>query len=163
GALLAARLRRSEQQAASSARDVERLKVELRALSDTLEVEFGRSRAPQTPKEKAEHAFDAATGLFDERYFAVLVQQQVAAARRSLRPISVIIFEIDAIDGAGEAQPSQALTVVGDVIRRTLRECDSACRLGELMIGAILEDTPESGAVWAAERVRGTLLASPVG
>jgi two-component system cell cycle response regulator len=31
------------------------------------------------------------------------------------------------------------------------------------MIGAILEDTPESGAVWAAERVRGTLLGSPVG
>ena len=31
------------------------------------------------------------------------------------------------------------------------------------MVGAILEDTPEAGAVWAAERVRGTLLASPVG
>ena len=31
------------------------------------------------------------------------------------------------------------------------------------MVGAILEDTPEAGAVWAAERVRGTLLASPIG
>jgi len=62
-----------------------------------------------------------------------------------------------------EVARAQALTVVGDVVRRTLRESDSACRLGELMIGAILEDTPEAGAVWAAERVRGTLLASPVG
>ena len=57
----------------------------------------------------------------------------------------------------------QALGVVGDVVRRTLRESDAACRLGDLMVGAILEDTPEAGAVWAAERVRGTLLASPVG
>ena len=54
----------------------------------------------------------------------------------------------------------QALGVVGDVVRRTLRESDAACRLGDLMVGAILEDTPEAGAVWAAERVRGTLLAS---
>ena len=53
--------------------------------------------------------------------------------------------------------------MVGDVVRRTLRESDAACRLGDLMIGAILEDTPEAGAVWAAERVRGTLLASPIG
>ena len=53
--------------------------------------------------------------------------------------------------------------VIGDVIRRTLRESDSACRLGEVMVGAILEDTAEAGAVWAAERVRATLLASPVG
>ena len=57
----------------------------------------------------------------------------------------------------------QALGVVGDVVRRTLRESDAACRLGDLMVGAILEDTPEAGAVWAAERVRGTLLARPVG
>ena len=46
-------------------------------------------------REKSEHAFDAETGLYDERYFAVLVQQQVAAARRSLRPVSVVVFELD--------------------------------------------------------------------
>ena len=91
------------------------------------------------------------------------MQQQVAAARRSLRPISVVIFEIDGLHGSDGITRDQALGVVGDVVRRTLRESDSACRLGELMIGAILEDTSETGAVWAAERVRGTLLGSPVG
>ncbi len=49
------------------------------------------------------------------------------------------------------------------LLNGTLRESDAACRLGDLMIGAILEDTPEAGAVWAAERTRGTLLASPIG
>ncbi len=163
-AALAARLHRAEAGRASAEHDITRLNRELDALSETLDEEVQRARAPQTPKEKAEHAFDSATGLFDERYFAVLVQQQVAAARRSLRPISVVIFEIDSMPNADdEMARAQALAVVGDVVRRTLRESDSACRLGELMIGAILEDTPEAGAVWAAERVRGTLLASPVG
>jgi GGDEF domain-containing protein len=31
------------------------------------------------------------------------------------------------------------------------------------MAAAVLEDTAEAGAVWAAERVRGTLHGSPVG
>ena len=72
----------------------------------------------------------------------------------------MIIFEIDAMGDADRDTRLQALGVVGDVVRRTLRESDAACRLGDLMVGAILEDTPEAGAVWAAERVRGTLLAS---
>ncbi len=144
-------------------RDIQRLSRELDALSATLEEELARATTPESAREKAEHAFDPATGLYDERYFAVLVQQQVAAARRSLRPLSVVIFEVDGLGDADEATRAQALGVVGDVLRRTLRESDSACRLGELMIGAILEDTPESGAVWAAERVRGTLLGSPIG
>ncbi len=163
GAALGAQLRVADDALKTSKRDQMRLGREIDALSATLEEELDRANGPETPREKAEHAFDPATGLYDERYFAVLVQQQVAAARRSLRPLSVVIFEIDGLGDTDEATRAQALGVVGDVLRRTLRESDSACRLGDLMIGAILEDTPESGAVWAAERVRGTLLGSPVG
>jgi diguanylate cyclase (GGDEF)-like protein len=43
------------------------------------------------------------------------------------------------------------------VITKTLRESDAACRIGRTMASAILEDTAEAGAVWAAERIRGTL------
>jgi hypothetical protein len=78
-------------------------------------------------RDRNEHAFDPATGLYDERYFAVLVQQQVAAARRSLRPVSVVIFEIDSMGEADADTRQQALGVVGDVVRRTLRESDAAC------------------------------------
>lgn len=145
---------------AKAEHDRNRLVRELDA-SDALLQEHMNARS--TASERAEQAFDPATGLYDARYFAVLVQQQVAAARRSLRPITVIIFEIDSIDETDTAAREQALGVVGDVVRRTLRESDSACCLGDLMIGAILEDTPEAGGVWAAERVRGTLLTSPVG
>ena len=158
--------RQAEERLAASHEDVKRLHRELDAVAAILEDGAGRREveefeAPARPT--GEHAFDPATGLYDERYFAVLVQQQVAAARRSLRPVSVVIFEVDALHESAPDQRDQALAVVGDVVRRTLRESDSACRLGDLMVGAILEDTPEAGAVWAAERVRGTLLTSPIG
>lgn len=142
-------------------RDSARLNAELDALSSTY-TDALRERA-NSPREKAEQAFDPSTGLYDERYFAVLVQQQVAAARRSLRPISVVIFELDGLADAPDAERERALATMGDVIRQTFRESDTACRLGDTMIGAILEDTAETGAVWAAERVRGTLLATPDG
>jgi diguanylate cyclase (GGDEF)-like protein len=164
GAAIAAQLQHTEVRLASATNDVQRLHRELDAVAAILEEEANRrDGAEDDLAGTGDHAFDQTTGLYDERYFAVLVQQQVAAARRSLRPISVVIFEIDGLHASDDVTRDQALGVVGDVVRRTLRESDSACRLGELMIGAILEDTSETGAVWAAERVRGTLLGSPVG
>jgi diguanylate cyclase (GGDEF)-like protein len=164
---IAGTARQAQERLEAAHDDVRRLHRELDAVAAILEDDAGRRDVEPVPDVPArptgEHAFDPATGLYDERYFAVLVQQQVAAARRSLRPVSVCIFEIDGMHDEHPDKRDQALSVVGDVVRRTLRESDSACRLGDLMVGAILEDTPEAGAVWAAERVRGTLLTSPVG
>jgi diguanylate cyclase (GGDEF)-like protein len=171
GVSLGARARENNDKLVQAEDEIRAVRRELASINAVLQEEAHRKAAEEelgpTPadlaKTRGEQAFDPATGLYDEKYFAVLVQQQVAAARRSLRPISVIIFEIDALTDADRDTRGQALGVVGDVVRRTLRESDAACRLGDLMVGAILEDTPEAGAVWAAERVRGTLLASPVG
>ena len=170
GVALGARARQSEDRLVQAEDEIRAVRRELASINAVLQEEASRRAAEaelgpsaEDPRLRGEQAFDAATGLYDEKYFAVLVQQQVAAARRSLRPISVVIFEIDAMGEAEKETRVQALGVVGDVVRRTLRESDAACRLGDLMIGAILEDTPEAGAVWAAERIRGTLLASPIG
>jgi diguanylate cyclase (GGDEF)-like protein len=171
GVALGARARRSEDRLVHAEDEIRAVRRELASINAVLqeeasrrmaEDELGRPGPDELTRPGGEQAFDSATGLYDEKYFAVLVQQQVAAARRSLRPISVIIFEIDSLGDADRGTRVQALGLVGDVVRRTLRESDAACRLGDLMVGAILEDTPEAGAVWAAERVRGTLLASPV-
>jgi diguanylate cyclase (GGDEF)-like protein len=170
GVALGARARQSEDRLEQAEEEIRSVRRELASINAVLQEESSRRLAEEelgppheVIRERNEHAFDHATGLYDERYFAVLVQQHVAAARRSLRPVSVVIFEIDSMGEADTDTRQQALGVVGDVVRRTLRESDAACRLGDLMVGAILEDTPEAGAVWAAERVRGTLLASPIG
>jgi diguanylate cyclase (GGDEF)-like protein len=165
GVGIAGTARQAQERLAAAHEDVKRLHRELDAVAGILEDEASRREVEEIEvvRPTGEHAFDPATGLYDERYFAVLVQQQVAAARRSLRPVSVVIFEVDGMHDEEMEKRDQALSVVGDVVRRTLRESDSACRLGDLMVGAILEDTHEAGAVWAAERVRGTLLTSPIG
>lgn len=109
------------------------------------------------PSMEMETAVDDASGLLDEQFFTVLVQQRVAAARRHLQPIAIVIFDIDGLDRDDNVSCDRAISALGETMIRTLRESDAACRVGTTMAAAILEDTAEAGAVWAAERIRGTL------
>ncbi len=104
-----------------------------------------------------ESTIDAGSGLLDQQFFRVLVQQRVAAARRHLQPLAVVIFEVDGLDHNDLLACDDALGVLGSIVVRTLRESDAACRVGATMAAAILEDTAEAGAVWATERIRGIL------
>ncbi len=163
-AALAGRLRTSQEQLTTVGADLRRSRRELDALSAVFAEETTRRSAQLTAAAPpAEKVFDEATGLLDERFFAATVHQRVAAARRQLQPVSVVLIELDGLDRANAQAREQALTVLGDIVRRTLRECDIACRLGDLLAGVVLEDTAESGAVWAAERLRGSLHGSLVG
>ncbi|MCU1459402.1 MAG: diguanylate cyclase protein [Actinomycetia bacterium] len=180
-AALGARLERADHSARRARGEVLRLRRELDELAAVVSEEAahlgsgaaflseherlaaGPSAVTTATAVAAESAFDTVTGLLDERFFAVLVQQRVAAARRQLQPVSVVLFELDGFGDAHESSRDSALGVLGDVMRSTLRECDTACRIGDTMAAAVLEDTTEAGAVWAAERVRGTLHGSPLG
>ncbi|MEP6660688.1 MAG: diguanylate cyclase [Acidimicrobiales bacterium] len=101
---------------------------------------------------------DSTTGLFNEAYFRVAVETRITAARRQLRPVAVVILEVR--DGNGDDhQPADALAVAA-VVRRTLRDADTACRLEDGRVAMVLEDTPEDGAIWAVERLRRALNAT---
>jgi diguanylate cyclase (GGDEF)-like protein len=106
---------------------------------------------------------DAVTGLVDKLYFRVTLSQRVASARRHLQPLSLVVFELDGFERARPERRDQALRLLGSALRRTLRECDTACRYGDAAVAALLEDTPESGAAAAAERVRKAVTMSPTG
>jgi len=164
---IGARARVAEEQLHELSVDRARLRRELDALAAIFAEEATRRNsgdggAPGSPDE-VEAVVDPVSGLLDQQFFKVIVQQRVAAARRQLQPVSVVIFELDGIGRSDRETRHQALGVLGEVVRRTLRECDAACRIGDTMAAAVLEDTAEAGAVWAAERVRGTLHGSPVG
>ncbi len=137
---------------------------ELRRELDALAAIFGEEAAEArdatlalAPPLDMEKSVDAASGLLDQQFFKVMVQQRVAAARRQLQPLTVILFDIDDLAGAGAAECDAAISALGATVTQTLRESDAACRVGSTMAAAILEDTAEAGAVWAAERIRGTL------
>jgi len=110
-----------------------------------------------------EWEIDPASGLLRERHLPVLLQQVVAAARRKVLPVSVVFWELDGLGNAPPESCDQALTALGAVAWRTLRESDTVFRLGDVASVAVLVDTAEPGARIVADRVRAALRSSPVG
>jgi diguanylate cyclase (GGDEF)-like protein len=106
---------------------------------------------------------DPVSGLLRQRHLPVLLQQVVAAARRKVQPVSVVFWELDGLGDAERAASDQALTALGAVAWRTLRESDAVFRLGDVVAVGVLVDTAEPGALMVAERVRDALRSSPVG
>lgn len=96
---------------------------------------------------------DNATGLFSEGYFTVALEARIAAARRNLKPVAVVLMEV--IEGlqSGRPQPADPSHVARH-ITETIREADTACRLMDGGYALVLEDTSETGAIWTVERVR---------
>jgi GGDEF domain-containing protein len=100
-----------------------------------------------------ETVVDPETGLLDHRIFAVTFERKVAAARRHLRPLSLVLIDI-AAGLPAEEERLAALAAFGATVTRTLRESDVPCRVGDTTFGLILEDTAEPGGVWVAERLQ---------
>ena len=98
---------------------------------------------------------DDSTGLPDGRFFELALEGRVAAARRHLWPITVVLLEVGFGADAPDADSRNgALAAFSSLLRQTLREADIACRIGPTSIGLILEDTTEEGGVWTAERLQ---------
>ncbi len=95
---------------------------------------------------------DPSTGLYTEAYFRAAVEARVAAARRHLRPVAVVLIEVTS--GSGDDRTQADPEMVADYLLDTLRESDTACRTTNGLYALVLEDTPENGAVWTVERIR---------
>jgi diguanylate cyclase (GGDEF)-like protein len=98
---------------------------------------------------------DPDTGLLGEHYFELALEHRIATARRQLQPVALLLLSLE-VDG--RARHEQAVTTFADILRATLRESDTVCRLGFNEFGVVLEDTSEAGGVWAAERLRTALV-----
>ena len=122
---------------------------ELATVDDYIAMEPAAAAA--VPAEPAP-VIDPETGLPDARYFELVVESRVAAARRHLWPVTIVLLELRVdIDRPDRAA---ALTGFSAVMRQTLREADIACRLADATFGLVLEDTAEEGGVWTAERLQ---------
>jgi diguanylate cyclase (GGDEF)-like protein len=99
---------------------------------------------------------DPETGLPDRHFFELALAGRVAAARRHLWPVTIVLLDIGLQPDAEENPESQAhaLASFATLLRQTLREADIACRLGGTTMGLILEDTAEEGGVWTAQRLQ---------
>jgi diguanylate cyclase (GGDEF)-like protein len=131
-----------------------------RADADLLAAEVRRLREAHA-EPTTSGSVDVSTGLLDSTLLEPLLLQRVAAARRQLHPVSLVLVRIDGIEGFAASDREHALGALGAVLRKTLREADGAFRADDVTVAALLENTSEAGAVWATERLRGLLHSSP--
>ncbi len=101
------------------------------------------------------------SGLPDRRFFEVALDRKVALARRTIKPLALAVFEIDDFSTFAPYLRDHAVRVLSRVVQHTVRESDTVCHLDEAVIAAVLDDTSETGAVWAADRIRRSLLDTP--
>jgi two-component system cell cycle response regulator len=111
---------------------------------------------------QADALTDATTGLYSEGYFTVALEARIAAARRNLKPVAVVLMEV--IEGLSTGLPRPAdPSNVALSITDTVREADTACRQMDGGNALVLEDTSENGAIWTVERIRRQMAAHEPG
>ncbi|MEX2660018.1 MAG: hypothetical protein WD232_09995 [Acidimicrobiales bacterium] len=92
---------------------------------------------------------DPASGLLNAAYFEAAVPERVELARRTLRPLSIILIR--------SSSPDVTASERATVVRGCIRRADTVCQLDDEVVGLILEDTPEDGAICVGERLRSAL------
>jgi diguanylate cyclase (GGDEF)-like protein/putative nucleotidyltransferase with HDIG domain len=101
---------------------------------------------------------DQLTGLLNRRAFEELLGFELDRSRRTGRPVSVIVGEIDGLGQLnakrGHAAGDVALQQVGRDMSKWKRRIDSAGRIGGEKFGVLLPETDEQGAFLVAERLR---------
>lgn len=101
---------------------------------------------------------DALSGLANRRALDDAFARQVAQARRSERPLSALMLDLDRFklvnDRYGHDRGDDVLARVSLVVREAARDSDFKARFGGEEFVVLLPDTDAAGAVVVAEKLR---------
>ncbi len=101
---------------------------------------------------------DEHTGLFNARHLRALLEQEVARAVRFDHPLSLIFLDLDRFkdvnDTHGHLCGSALLKAVGHLLRKCIRQVDSAFRFGGDEFAVVLIEADPLAALTVAERMR---------
>ncbi|MGP1628512.1 MAG: GGDEF domain-containing protein, partial [Giesbergeria sp.] len=101
---------------------------------------------------------DGQTGLFARAHWQEQAQAVLEGARRSNRPAWLLMIDIDHFkpinDLHGHTVGDEAIRVVGEVIRESVRDSDCAGRYGGDEFAVVCADTDEAYAQAIAQRIR---------
>lgn len=105
---------------------------------------------------------DGLTGIANRRHFDQRIDEELARARRSKTPLSLLLIDIDFFkpynDLYGHVQGDQCLREVADALRSSLkRPADLVARYGGEEFVIVLPDTSQEGAHHLAEAARVTV------
>ncbi len=101
---------------------------------------------------------DPLTGLHNRRYFDESAGRDLARARRTGQPVSIVVFDVDHFkvvnDIHGHAAGDLVLKALAEILSAGVRGSDLVCRVGGEEFVALLPDASMAVAVERAEAVR---------
>jgi diguanylate cyclase (GGDEF)-like protein len=109
---------------------------------------------------------DPLTGLYNRRYMQEFLDREAQRAHRKNRPLSVMALDLDKFkifnDTYGHAAGDHALRIVGEVLLRSVRADDFACRYGGEEFVMILPECNLQQALARSEQIRVRLRDHPI-
>lgn len=107
---------------------------------------------------------DQLTGLCNRRHFDEFARRTIAAARRSGRPVSLVLIDTDRFksvnDRFGHPAGDEILRDVAACLTETARKADMVARVGGEEFAVLMPDASLELAAQAAERMRAELAAA---
>ncbi|HTV22313.1 MAG TPA: diguanylate cyclase [Polyangiaceae bacterium] len=101
---------------------------------------------------------DALTGLYNRRYFEEAAERELSRAKRHERPIVFMVLDVDHFkrfnDTHGHDAGDYLLREVGQLLRRSVRQSDFACRYGGEEFVIIMPESPLDEARRRADQIR---------
>ncbi len=109
---------------------------------------------------------DPLTNLHNRRYFFEVAHREMERARRYESPLSLIMIDIDRFkdvnDTHGHLIGDLVLRHIAERLKAQLREIDVLCRYGGEEFVILLPDTNLEAAYQVAERLRQTIVQTPI-
>jgi diguanylate cyclase (GGDEF)-like protein len=104
---------------------------------------------------------DALTGLYSRRHLDNQLADFIQIARRTGKPVSVVLSDVDHFKAVNDNHGHQAgdyvLHEVGAILRQTIRGYDTAYRYGGEELVVLMPDTDLDDAMLTAERIRSAI------
>src|SRR5919197_1533547 len=115
-------------------------------------------RSLSVPQLQEEARVDPKTGLFNARYFATTLADELGRAQRFERPLTLIMADLDLLrdinNTYGHLAGDAVLKGIAETFRAQLRHYDVPARFGGEEFAILLPETPPEQAFEIAERIR---------
>lgn len=111
---------------------------------------------------------DGLTGLYNDRFFTLQLEKEMARTRRTGLPCSLLMLDLDNFkainDTRGHVEGNRFLATVSANLREIVRSNDTICRYGGDEFAVIMPATGLYEASWIANRLIGTVreIAAPL-